>query len=389
LAAASGSNDDPKDVAMLGGAVVPGYRNALAWGVVTTLAGSVVSVPLAAGLTKLFSNGIVTAHQTPAFAISVLVGATGWVVLATVARLPVSTTHALVGSLVGAGLVLGPATIAWGSLATGVAVPLGLSVVMAYAASGVFGLVLGRVSQCVFIEVAHPAPGTPSGGASSATMASVAVIRTGTVEACRGDGPARRGTALTIKCCNGSPPAPRASPPWSQRHLEDRRSRRVRPRWARHHHDPPRRRGRRRDGRRRIIGGLRVARRLGDDDVATDHRAGATANLAAAPVVGLGAIRAGPCRSPMSRPGPSPAPQVHGHRVSAAAGSATSLSPGRRRRSPPAPWPPRCSWLCGEPAEVPGWDAPACALAPRSGSGRPTRPTIVRPSGGSARAAQW
>lgn len=63
LAAANGSNDDPKGVATLGGAGVTGYRNALAWGVVTTLAGSVVSVPLAAGLTQLFSNGIVTAHR--------------------------------------------------------------------------------------------------------------------------------------------------------------------------------------------------------------------------------------------------------------------------------------------------------------------------------------
>jgi PiT family inorganic phosphate transporter len=40
-----------------------------------------------------------------------------------------------------------------------------------------------------------------------------------------------------------------------------------------------------------IIGGLRVARRLGDDLVAMDHLDGAKANLASAALVGLGATR--------------------------------------------------------------------------------------------------
>jgi PiT family inorganic phosphate transporter len=43
-----------------------------------------------------------------------------------------------------------------------------------------------------------------------------------------------------------------------------------------------------------IIGGLRVARRLGDDVVAMDHLAGAKANLASAALVGLGAVRGWP-----------------------------------------------------------------------------------------------
>jgi phosphate/sulfate permease len=42
---------------------------------------------------------------------------------------------------------------------------------------------------------------------------------------------------------------------------------------------------------RGIIGGLRVARRLGDDVVAMDHLDGAKANLASAALVGLGATR--------------------------------------------------------------------------------------------------
>ncbi|MGH9192806.1 MAG: inorganic phosphate transporter [Acidimicrobiales bacterium] len=145
----------------------------------TALAGSVVSVHLAAGLTKLFATGIVTADPTPAFALSVLVGATAWVALATVTRLPVSTTHALIGSLVGAGLVLGPATIAWASLTTRVVVPLALSIVVAYTASGALKLLPGRVPECVCVGV-RPVPQSASGGALAATLAPVAVIRTGT-----------------------------------------------------------------------------------------------------------------------------------------------------------------------------------------------------------------
>jgi hypothetical protein len=248
LAAANGSNDDPKGVATLGGSGVTGYRHALAWGVIATLAGSVVSVHVAAGLTKLFSTGIVTARPTPAFALSVLVDATAWVALATITRLPVSTTHALIGSLVGAGLVLGPATIAWASLATHVVVPLVLSVVAAYAASGALGLLPGRVPECFCVEVAHPVPGTVSGGAATATAGPVAVIRTGTVEDCQAQHARPRPRRQR------QPPAlahrrRRELRPRSQRHPQDRRSRRLRPRPHRHHHGTPRRPGRRRHGR--------------------------------------------------------------------------------------------------------------------------------------------
>ena len=294
LAAANGSNDDPKGVATLGGAGVTGYRHALAWGVAATLAGSVVSVQLAAGLTKLFSTGIVTAQPTPAFALSVLVGATGWVVLATVTRLPVSTTHALVGSLVGAGLVLGPATIAWASLATQVAVPLVLSIVVAYTASGVLELLGGRVPECVCVEIPHPAPGTPSGGATAAIVAPVAVVRTGTVEACRVHGLAGRSVAPTVNrlhwltagaasFARGLNDTPKivavaafalVSAGITTTHLAVAVA------------------GAMAGGG--IIGGLRVARRLGDDVVAMDHLAGAKANLTSAALVGLGAVRGWP-----------------------------------------------------------------------------------------------
>src|SRR5713101_7273992 len=106
LAAANGSNDVAKGVATLAGAGVTRYRTAIAWGTLMTLAGSLFSLGFADKLTKLFSKGIVTAKPTPAFTLAVLVGASAWLALATATRLPVSTTHAIVGSLVGAGLLL-------------------------------------------------------------------------------------------------------------------------------------------------------------------------------------------------------------------------------------------------------------------------------------------
>src|SRR5439155_1521169 len=82
--------------------------------------GSLVSLTLAERMTGLFSSGIVSAPPTLPFALAVLVGAGGWVALATAARLPVSTTHALVGALLGAGAQLAPGAVAWGTLATAV-----------------------------------------------------------------------------------------------------------------------------------------------------------------------------------------------------------------------------------------------------------------------------
>lgn len=294
LAAANGSNDDPKGVATLGGAGVTGYRHALAWGVAATLAGSVVSVHLAAGLTKLFSTGIVTAQPTPAFALSVLVGATAWVALATVTRLPVSTTHALIGSLVGAGLVLGPATIAWASLATRVVVPLALSIVLAYAASGALKLLPGRVPECVCVGVAPPIPQSASGGALAATAAPIAVIRTGTVDGCRAHSPAGHGLALTVNRLHWLT----AGAASFARGLNDTpkivavAAFVLVPAGITTTHLAVAVAGAMAGGG--IIGGLRVARRLGDDVVAMGHIDGAKANLASAALVGLGATRGWP-----------------------------------------------------------------------------------------------
>lgn len=144
LAAANGSNDVPKGVATLAGAGVTKYRTAIVWGTVTTLAGCVCSLALADKMTQLFSKGIVTAEPTNGFAVAVLVGAVSWVALATLLRLPVSTTHALIGALLGAGLLLASDSIAWSAIPTKLVIPLLMSVGVAYGISLILALIFNR-----------------------------------------------------------------------------------------------------------------------------------------------------------------------------------------------------------------------------------------------------
>jgi inorganic phosphate transporter, PiT family len=135
LAAANGANDVPKGVATLSAAGVAKIRTAVVWGTITTAIGCLVSLTFAAKMTALFSKGIVSAAPTPAFAVAVLTGTSAWVAFATWRRLPVSTTHALVGSLLGAGVLFASSSVNWGVLLNKVVGPLLLSVLCAYIVS--------------------------------------------------------------------------------------------------------------------------------------------------------------------------------------------------------------------------------------------------------------
>ncbi|TDP88853.1 inorganic phosphate transporter [Labedaea rhizosphaerae] len=147
LAAVNGSNDVPKGVATLAGAGVTSYRPAILWGTATTLIGCVCSLAVASKMTALFSKGIITGETNEAFAVAVLAGACFWVALATVLRLPVSTTHALIGGMVGAGLLLSAGGVSWGAVGNKLVVPLLVSIVVAYAISLVLALATGAARR--------------------------------------------------------------------------------------------------------------------------------------------------------------------------------------------------------------------------------------------------
>lgn len=107
LAFSNGANDNFKGFATVWGAGVLGYRQALALAALATLAGSVAALFLAETLMQHFSGrGLVSdvVVDTPQFMLSVAVGAAVTIFLATCLGYPVSTTHALIGGLLGAGL---------------------------------------------------------------------------------------------------------------------------------------------------------------------------------------------------------------------------------------------------------------------------------------------
>jgi len=301
LAAANGSNDDAKGVATLAGAGVTRYRTAIAWGVVTTLAGSLLSLTFAARISTVFTNGIVAVPPDPRFAVAVLAGAVFWVGLATLTRLPVSTTHAIVGSMIGAGLLLAPVSIKWVSMATRVAIPLLASVALSYALSALLSRATRGAPQCVCLDVDAPAPacavspadtsGLTAAAAMGSARSSLLILRvtTSTSPHCRVHGPGTRRIGLNVSTAH-----------WLTSGAAS---------FARGLNDTPKIwaigafglvPGAIHPNQLLVliafamaaggaVAGVRVAHRLGENVVRMNHREGFTANLTTAFLVGLGA----------------------------------------------------------------------------------------------------
>ena len=174
LAYANGANDNFKGVATLLGGGTASYRRALLWATVTTALGSVTALVLARGLLAAFSGKALVPPEVvadPVFPTAVALAAGLTVLLATRRGLPISTTHALLGGLVGAGLVASPTGIDTATLAGGFLVPLLTSPLISVAPAGGFypPLRLTRralgVSHetcvCVGTEVVGVVPGAP------------------------------------------------------------------------------------------------------------------------------------------------------------------------------------------------------------------------------------
>jgi PiT family inorganic phosphate transporter len=110
VAFTNGANANFKGVASLYGSSTTSMRTAMIWGTLTTMAGSMVALFLAQGLFSKFSGkGLVSDEllESPLFTSAVASGAAITSFLATRFGFPVSTTHALVGGLLGAGLMGG------------------------------------------------------------------------------------------------------------------------------------------------------------------------------------------------------------------------------------------------------------------------------------------
>ncbi|MBK5283082.1 MAG: inorganic phosphate transporter [Nitrospiraceae bacterium] len=138
LSYANGTNDVSKAVATLVGSGVTNYRAAILWGTIWTIVGAGASAFVASAMVKTFSHGLLQTgtNVQPAVTWAVLIGAMAWVFLASRTGLPVSTTHALTGAIVGTGLVAfsGDGLI-WPAIGKKIALPLLLSPFLAFTIS--------------------------------------------------------------------------------------------------------------------------------------------------------------------------------------------------------------------------------------------------------------
>lgn len=135
LAYTNGANDNFKGVATLFGSRTTDYRRALWWATGTTFAGSCAAMILSGGLVNAFSGkGLVPDVFThnPSFLLAVALGAALTVMLATITGRPISTTHALMGALVGAG-VTAVGTVNLAKLGQGFFLPLAVSPFVSFA----------------------------------------------------------------------------------------------------------------------------------------------------------------------------------------------------------------------------------------------------------------
>jgi PiT family inorganic phosphate transporter len=130
VAFANGANDVSKGVGTLIGSGLATYRRGLAWGTIWTVAGALAAMVVSAGLMKTFSTGLLRTApgDLDRFFLAVASGVFVWVMFASRTGLPVSTTHAMTGAIVGAAIVMnGVGGLHWSALGMTVLAPLALS----------------------------------------------------------------------------------------------------------------------------------------------------------------------------------------------------------------------------------------------------------------------
>jgi PiT family inorganic phosphate transporter len=158
LALSNGANDNFKGVASLYGSRTVGYAAALTWATVTTAAGSLAAIALAEALLNRFSGkGLVPdalASSEP-YLVAILVGAALTVLVASVLGLPISTTHAITGAMVGSGWMAVGSAVRLGALGKTVVLPLLLSPVLAVALGALIYAVLKALRRAAGVTRAE------------------------------------------------------------------------------------------------------------------------------------------------------------------------------------------------------------------------------------------
>lgn len=175
LAYSNGANDNFKGVATLYGSQTMGYRAAIVLATLATLLGSIGSIYFAQELVSSFSGkGLVPDSVAGEihFLIATGLGAAATVLLATRLGLPISTTHGLVGALLGAGLMAASGQVNFDRLGSAFVIPLLVSPFIAlFLGASVYSLFtqirkrLGISKQsCICLTEARAAVATDGAG---------------------------------------------------------------------------------------------------------------------------------------------------------------------------------------------------------------------------------
>lgn len=182
LAFGNGANDNFKGFATVWGCGLLDYRRALVLATLATVAGSLVSLLLAQTLVAQFTGrGLVpdAVAAAPAFMLHAGFGAALTIFAATRAGLPVSTTHALIGGLIGAGLAEPGGEMRYGALASLFLLPLLASPLLAAALGSLASRAMRlRPANCATRDCAcliAPAPACVAQGDGRLARASTAV----------------------------------------------------------------------------------------------------------------------------------------------------------------------------------------------------------------------
>lgn len=178
LAFANGTNDVSKVIATLVGGGIANYRSAIAWGTFWTMVGAAASAFVASAMVKTFSSGFIQSDLAipSLLAPAVLSGAILWMLFASKSGLPVSTTHALTGSLVGGGLLaFGIDGLIWSTVSQKIVLPLLLSPFLSFGLSILFHPLMAMIAKrwegiCVCIMPSHRALVTIDAGGCTRTI---------------------------------------------------------------------------------------------------------------------------------------------------------------------------------------------------------------------------
>lgn len=179
VAYANGTNDVSKGIATLVGSGVADVRRALFWGTAWTVAGGILAGFASQGLVAVFSGKglLATPVDGPVFLGAIAIGAIGWLIVATRTGMPVSTTHALVGGLVGAAMVAGGAGgVQWSGVIRKTALPLAASPLLALALMIAVLPLIRRAFRrfnryCVCVERTEPVVAISARGSVAAAAA--------------------------------------------------------------------------------------------------------------------------------------------------------------------------------------------------------------------------